>query len=297
MDQPLADQALVSLHAIAEHARAGVTVAIGGEGADELFGGYPRYRWLRLSEQLGRALPVPLASGLSLLARRAPHPRAARIGDILKPGDVLGRHLDWVTGRRHALRHRVYGPALRGHLEPARLVSELASLLDGPSDNRGIGQLMAVDQLHWLPDDVLVKADRAGMRVSLEVRTPYLSRELAEFAGTVSKSVHVGNGGKALLRGVLAQVAPVAARRRSKVAFRVPAAEWLRGPMAPLVDRQLASGSAFAEGWFDRAEAAALVAEHRTGTRDRSGAIWPLLAFGLWLDRIRGRESSCASSS
>jgi asparagine synthase (glutamine-hydrolysing) len=292
MDQPLADQALVSLHAIAEHARRDVTVAIGGEGADELFGGYPRYRWLQRSEQLGRALPAPLASGLSRLAHRAPHPRAARIGDILRPGDVLARHLDWVTERRHALRQRVYGPALRGHLRQAGLVGELAGRLDGASGTRGIRQLMVLDQLHWLPDDVLVKADRAGMRVSLEVRTPYLSRELAEFAGTVSKRIHVGDRGKALLRALLADVAPETARQRSKVAFRVPAADWLRGPMAPLVDRQLADGSAFAEGWFDRGEAAALVAEHRAGTRDRSGVIWPLLAFGLWLDRIRGRELS-----
>ena len=82
-------------------------------------------------------------------------------------------------------------------------------------------------------------------------------------------------------------MAPEAAARCSKTAFRVPAADWLRGPLAPLVDRQLAHGSAFAEGWFDRREAAALVAEHRNGVRDASGAIWPLLAFGLWLDRMR----------
>jgi asparagine synthase (glutamine-hydrolysing) len=289
MDQPLADQALVSLHAIAEQARRDVTVAIGGEGADELFGGYPRYRWLRRSEQLDRALPTTLASGLSAVASRVRHPRAARLSDVLTPGDVLPRHLDWVTGRRLALRQRVYGPALREHLPEADLVGDLAGRLNGGSGRPVIQQLMLLDQLHWLPDDVLVKADRAGMRVSLEVRTPYLSRELAEFAGTVSKRVLVGNGGKALLRALLVEVAPQATQR-PKTAFRVPAADWLRGPLVPLVDRQLAEGSAFAEGWFDREEAAALVADHRAGARDRSGAIWPLLAFGLWLDRIRGRE-------
>jgi asparagine synthase (glutamine-hydrolysing) len=288
MDQPLADQALVSLHAIAEQARRDVTVAIGGEGADELFGGYPRYRWIRRSEQLDRTLPPKLAFGLSAMASRVRHPRAARVSDLLTPGDVLPRHLDWVTGRRLALRQRVYGPALRSHVPRAALVGDLAGRVNG-SGRPVIQQLMLLDQLHWLPDDVLVKADRAGMRVSLEVRTPYLSREVAEFAGTVSKRVHVGGGGKALLRALLGQVAPQATQRR-KTAFRVPAADWLRGPLGPLVDRQLAEGSAFAEGWFDRVEAAALVADHRAGGRDRSDAIWPLLAFGLWLDRIRGRE-------
>ena len=193
MDQPLADPGLVVLHAIAEHASRDVTVAIGDAGANELFGGYSRYRWLWRSERLGRALPPPA-----------------------RPPSV-------------------------------------------------------------------------GMQASLEVRTPYLNRELAEFAATVPEHIHVQDGGKALLRGLLARVAPRAAARCSKTTSGVPAADWLRGPLAPLVDHQLAHGSAGAEGWFDRGEAAALVADHRNGVRDASAAIWALLAFGLWLDRLRDR--------
>jgi asparagine synthase (glutamine-hydrolysing) len=290
MDQPLADQALVSLYAIAELARRDVTVAVGGEGADELFGGYPRYRWLWRSEQLARALPRPVASGLSLLAARAPHPRASRLADVLRPGETLERHLDWVTARRRLLRQRLYGPALRRRIPQGGFAGDLGDRVNAASGSEPIRRLMVLDQLHWLPDDVLVKADRAGMRVSLEVRTPYLNRELAEFAGTVAENIHVRGGGKALLRAVLARVAPEAARRRPKTAFRVPTGNWLRGPLAPLLERQLATGSAFTEGWFDRGEAASLFAEHRAGTRDRSSAIWTLLSFGLWLDRIRGRS-------
>jgi asparagine synthase (glutamine-hydrolysing) len=256
MDQPLADPALISLHAAAEHARRDVTVAIGGEGANELFGGHPRYRWLWRSE---------------------------------RPHSTLERHLAAVTGRRCPLRGRLYGPALRGHASENGFASHLTARLNGASDGPVIRQLMLLDQLQWLPDDVLVKTDRAGMRVSLEMRAPYLNRDLAAFAGTVSERIHVGDGGRALLRALLAQVAPEAARRRPTPASTVPMADWLRGPLAPLLDTQLAEGTAFAEGWFDRGEAAALVTEHRDGTRDRSSAIWPLLAFGLWLDRIRGR--------
>jgi asparagine synthase (glutamine-hydrolysing) len=147
---------------------------------------------------------------------------------------------------------------------------------------------MVLDQRQWLPDDVLVKADRAGMRVSMEIRTPYLNRELAEFAASVPDHVHAGRRGKELLRALLEQIAPEAARRRPKTAFRVPAADWLRGPLAPLLEHQLAEGAAFSEGWFDRAEATRMVREHQTGAGDRSAALWPLLAFGLWLDRVRG---------
>ncbi len=150
---------------------------------------------------------------------------------------------------------------------------------------------MDLDQLHCLPDDALAKTDRAGMRVSLEVRTPYLNREVAEFAATVSERVHGRDGGKALLRGLLAQVAPEAAARCSNAVSEAPAADWLRGPLAAVVDRQLEHGSAFSEGWLDRHEAARLVAEHRGGIRDASAVLWPLLAFGLWLDRKRDRDT------
>jgi asparagine synthase (glutamine-hydrolysing) len=289
IDQPLADPGLVLLHAIAEHARRDVTVAIGEAGADELFGGYSRYRWLWRSEQLDRALPSPLAAGLSQLVARGRHARAARLCDLLRPGEVLERHLDWVTGRRPALRSRLYGPPLRSTLGTG-FVGDLAGRLNGNPAGPVIRQLMVLDQVHRLPDAGLVKADRAGMRASLEVRTPYLNREVAEFAATVPACIHVRDGGKALLRGLLAKVAPSAAVRCSKTAFEVPAAAWLRGPLAPLIDDQLAHGSVFAEGWFDRREAAALVAEHRNGNRDASGAIWPLLALGLWLDRRRSGD-------
>jgi asparagine synthase (glutamine-hydrolysing) len=292
MDQPLADQALVSLHAIAEHARRDVTVAVGGEGADELFGGYPRYRWLDRAEWIGERVPAPVAGALAAGMRRAPAARASRLADVLEPRPLLERHLDWVTASRSGLREALYGPALQGRVPARRVVDDMAERLDGAASAPVRRRLMVLDQLHWLPDDVLVKADRAGMRVSLEVRTPYLNRELAEFAGTVSDAVHGRRGGKALLRALLEQVAPEAARQRPKTAFRVPAAEWLRGPLAPLVDRQLAQGSAYEEGWFDRAAVGRLVSGHRSGAQDNSAALWPLLAFGLWLDRMRGREQS-----
>jgi asparagine synthase (glutamine-hydrolysing) len=212
------------------------------------------------------------------------------VADVLEPRETLARHLDWVTAPRGAARAALYGPALKHRVPPDRVLADLGSRLDGDAGAPTMARLMLLDQLHWLPDDVLVKADRAGMRVSLEIRTPYLNRELAEFAATVPAHVHAGRNGKMLLRALLEEVAPVASRRRPKTAFRVPAADWLRGPLAPLLDRQLAAGSAFSEGWFDRDEAERLTTAHRTGSCDASGVLWPLLAFGLWLDRVRGRE-------
>jgi asparagine synthase (glutamine-hydrolysing) len=150
-----------------------------------------------------------------------------------------------------------------------------------------VADIMRLDQTMWLPDDVLTKADRASMLVSLEVRTPYLDRELAEFAATVHASVHCQGKGKALLRAVLRSLIPKIPTR-PKAAFRVPAAEWLRGPLASTLSEQLADGSLYRDGWFDREAVGSLVKEHQSRTRDWSATLWPILSLGLWMDRFLG---------
>jgi asparagine synthase (glutamine-hydrolysing) len=293
LDQPLADQALVPLHALSEFARPLVTVALGGEGADELFGGYPRYRWLERAQRVESALPVGAAQPLSdLLRYSARWSSAARLVDRVTPTPVLERHLDWVTsGRRHD-RPALYGPRLDGH-SGAQVLANLAGRageLDGDSIGR---RLMRLDQVDYLPDDVLVKTDRAGMFVSLEIRSVYLHRGLAELAASVDTSMHLGGRGKALLHAMLpaGMDTPRTPRRFRKTAFRAPAAEWLRGPLAPVLRRQLEGGAIYREGWFDRAAAGRLAGEHSSAARDHSDLLWPLLALGLWADRFYGLDA------
>jgi asparagine synthase (glutamine-hydrolysing) len=147
---------------------------------------------------------------------------------------------------------------------------------------------MRLDLEHWLPDDVLAKADRAGMLASLEIRTPFLHRELVELAMTLPSAVHLKQGGKALLRKVLADVAPEAAWSRSKTAFRVPAAEWLRGGLGDVLAQQTDGGGLYADGWFDGPAVRAAIDEHRRGTVNRTSVLWPMLALGTWYEANRG---------
>ncbi len=155
---------------------------------------------------------------------------------------------------------------------------------------------MRLDQLHYLPDDVLFKTDRAGMLASLEIRTVFLERELADFAASLDTATHLAGGGKALLRAMLPAglLDPPASRpyprRYRKTAFRVPAAEWLRGPLAAAMREQVSSGTIYAEGFFDRSAAAAMLEEHIGGRRDHSDRLWPLLSLGLWTDRFSGAD-------
>jgi asparagine synthase (glutamine-hydrolysing) len=291
MDQPLADQALVSLHALSEFARPLVTVALGGEGADEIFGGYPRYRWIERAGRVEAALPRT-TRGLAGLLRASHLSAAEHLVERAGPGPVLERHLDWVTaGRRHH-REELYGPRLAGVGASAVLadLTERASEVDGGSVGR---RLMRLDQVDYLPDDVLVKTDRAGMLVSLEIRTVYLHRRLAEFAASVDTSLHLGAGGKTLLHAMLPKDMDTPRRRGRfrKVAFRAPTAEWLRGPLAPVLRRQLEGGAIYEDGWFDREAAGGLVAAHLAGDRDNSDLLWPLLTFGVWADRLFGIDA------
>jgi len=293
LDQPLADQALVPLHALSEFARPLVTVALGGEGADELFGGYPRYRWLQRAERFDPALPEGIVAPLARALRYAGRSRTtARVTDRIAPVPMLERHLDWVTaGRRHQ-RRALYGRRFVD-FDRSRVLTNLVSS-DAGGDMDSIGRrLMRLDQVDYLPDDVLVKTDRASMLVSLEIRSAYLHRGLAEFAASVDPSLHLGHQGKTLLHAMLptGMHKPRTSRRYRKAAFLAPAAEWLRGPLAPVLHRQVQSGAIYAEGWFDRETAGRLISEHVASVRDHSELLWPLLSLGLWTDRFFGLDA------
>jgi asparagine synthase (glutamine-hydrolysing) len=284
LDQPLADPAVVPLHAVSELARRHVPVVISGEGADELFGGYPRYRWLIHSTQVKTVLPDALAYRTArLLARPRLGEGAARLSRVVAPQATLDRHLDWVTAGRRHLRSAMYGERMHSRSTGTVAFDSLMPHLDGFVGELGADAFMQLDQRHWLPDDVLVKSDRAGMLNSLEIRTPYLTTEIAEFANSVQARTHLGNFGKKLLREVAGEVYPMPRTRWRKRAFRVPGQHWLGGPLKPLLERQLVTGRLVTDGYVDGRYAQTMMREHFAGA-DRTAVLWPMLAFGLWLD-------------
>jgi asparagine synthase (glutamine-hydrolysing) len=291
LDQPLADPAVIPVDAVSELARRHVAVVIGGEGADELFGGYPRYRWLIRSSQVSRLVPDRYAAfGARTLSFPGFGPQAARLADVIAPQTTLERHLDWVTARRRHSRLAMYGPELSEHALSNDSLRSLRPHLDGFAGELGVDAFMQLDQRHWLPDDVLYKVDRAGMLNSVEVRAPYLGRELAEFANSVRAATHLSGDGKKLLRNALGTYLPNERGRRRKTAFRVPGREWLRGPLRPLLEDQLERGTAVKEGFIDGSFLRTTLSQHVNG-KDRTATLWPLMALGLWLDGFAGRTS------
>ena len=197
-----------------------------------------------------------------------------------------------MTAARRA--HRgLYGPRLRA-VGAEQVLGDLAGRAGELDGNGTVRWLMHLDQVDYLPDDVLFKTDRAGMLASLEIRTVFLSRELAEFAASVDTSTHLAGGGKALVRAMLPDGIINTSRfgRYRKTAFRVPAADWLRGPLAPAMQSQLERGAIYEQGYFERDAVARLVSEHASPTCDHSDLLWPLLSLGLWADRFFGLDVS-----
>jgi asparagine synthase (glutamine-hydrolysing) len=286
LDQPLGDPALVAMYALAELARRTVTVVVGGEGADELFAGYPRYRWIARAEKLDERLPggsrERAATAVEAVARGT---RGNRLGLVIRPGSATSRHLAWVSGGRQSLRFQLYGRRLSTYVEAdhaAKLDRRLAAVAQADP----VARAMWLDQTMWLPDDVLVKSDRAGMLASLEVRTPYLSRELAELSSSIPPA-RQGLRGKRLVRDLLRRQLPARASWRPKRPFAVPVSEWLRGALGDELADCARAGLIVSEGWVDGAAIAAALEHHRAGRADHAAVLWPLFVLEKWLQALR----------
>lgn len=302
-DEPFADSSQIPTFLVAQMTRREVTVALSGDAGDELFGGYNRYvlargLWGRFARvprparaALGRALtgidPATWNRLLGPLQPRLPQGIAqANIGDKLhKAADVMGaRSADDLY--RHLASH---------WLEPSRLVpgaSEPATVLTTPDlqprTDGFIHRMMALDLLTYLPDDILVKVDRAAMGVSLETRVPLLDHRVVEFAWTLPLEYKLRDGaGKWPLRQVLYRHVPRELFERPKMGFGIPIDAWLRGPLRDWAEDLLDPAQLRLEGYLDPEPVRARWREHLSGRRNWQYHLWDVLAFQQWLRHVR----------
>jgi len=230
-DEPIADSSMIPTHLVSRLVRSRATVALGGDGGDELFGGYLQYGWVgRIAR--ARRLGFPLLRAHGVAARLLPRALAGRkmALRLLDPNDAA------ITLSRFAepgMRRDLIGAAATGACAPERL---RASLIEGRTDPRE--RAMALDFLTYMCDDILVKVDRASMLASLEVRAPLLDHEIAEFAfGRVAPDQKVDGGGrKLLLRRLAKKRLPGWFDSHRKQGFSIPLASWLRGPWASMLE-------------------------------------------------------------
>jgi len=281
-DEPFADSSMLPTYYVSRMARRHVTVALSGDGGDELFAGYLRYvdpasvrAANHLPPMLRRAAIAPL---LALM------PAGARGTDRLR--DMLGssddQYVRRMTRGMSAVRREVFSAATlaRAGADPARVAAPFLSNLRHAD---ALSRRQYLDTHTYLPGDILTKVDRTSMAVSLEARAPLLDHELAEFAATIPPELRLrGMTTKYILKKVAERLMPAELVHRPKMGFGVPVAYWLKREWASHTDELVLGERALARGVFRPEYLKRIVAEHRLGKRDNSSLIWSLMVLELW---------------
>ncbi|HNH88107.1 MAG TPA: amidotransferase 1, exosortase A system-associated [Thiobacillaceae bacterium] len=290
-DEPYADSSAMPTYRVCQLARKDVTVALSGDGGDENFIGYRRYRWHGIEEKMRRAMPGFVRQPLFRTLGRL-YPKADWAPKVLRAKttfEALGR--DSVAGYFHGvsvcsdgLRDRMYSAAFRKRLNGYRAV-EVLRRHDRRNPSQDVyGQVQYLDMKTYLVGDILTKVDRASMAHALEVRVPFLDHKLVEWVSGLPSALKIdGAEGKFMLKKALEPYLPHDIMYRRKMGFSIPLAEWFRGPLKARLSEALSSQRMADTGLFDMAEIRRMLEEHLSGARDHNPALWSLLMYEAFL--------------
>jgi asparagine synthase (glutamine-hydrolysing) len=289
-DEPFADSSAIPTYWVSKLTRQHVTVALTGDGGDELFAGYERYRAVRLAARFDW-LPRPLrtlsgsASVARLSARGRPRSlvrRAARFAHAL--GQTGGRrYFEWMSLFDESRRAALYSDAFLSSLPDADPFLFLAGAQARFAHRDSVSRAALVDLVTYLPCDLLTKVDIASMANSLECRVPFLDHRVVELAARMPIGYKLrGTSSKYILRRAFADLLPRDLVRRPKRGFAVPLADWFRGELADFARQALLDPRSLGRGYFRPEAVRQLLSEHQAGALDHGYRLWGLLFFELW---------------
>ena len=290
-DEPFADSSAIPTYRVCQLARRHVTVAVSGDGGDESFGGYRRYR-LHLMEEKGRsllpfAIRKPIFSALGHLYPKADWaPRMFRAKTTFQAlaFDSAQAYLHSISLMRTDERQRLYSPGFKRQLGGYDAIEIFRHHAANAGTDDPLGLIQYLDYKTWLVGDINTKVDRASMAHSLEVREPLMDHRLIEWLATLPSDLKIqGQEGKWLLKKALEPYLPNDILYRPKMGFSVPLARWLRGPLAGRMQSALLGERLQATGFFDMAVLRQMVEAHLSGRRDFSAPLWSLLMLDAFL--------------
>ncbi|MBI1920108.1 MAG: asparagine synthase (glutamine-hydrolyzing) [Geobacter sp.] len=304
-DEPFADSSQIPTFLVCELTRRHVTVSLSGDGGDELFGGYNRYLWgRRIWDAIGwvpQCIRGSAASAITLLSPQTWenifHKLEPLLSDRLKqrnPGDKLHKLAGVISASTPAM---MYQGIVSQWRDVVSLVRDSPSGSSFPTSNgyswntpfSDLTQIMMyLDLVTYLPDDILVKVDRAAMGVSLETRVPFLDHRVVEFAWQLPHSMKIRKGdGKWLLRQVLYKYVPRELIERPKTGFSVPLGNWLRGELRDWAEALLDERRMISEGFFNPTLIRQKWLEHLSGRYNWQHNLWGILMFQAWLETTK----------
>jgi asparagine synthase (glutamine-hydrolysing) len=295
-DEPYADSSAIPTYRVCELARKRVTVALSGDGGDETFGGYRRYKFHVREQALRDRLPAGLRQMLfGALGRVYPKldamPRIFRARATFQAlaRDAVEAYCHSVSIVREDDRAALFSSPFRRRLGGYRARDVFdGHALRAPTDDP-LSLVQFLDYQTYLPGDINTKVDRASMAHSLEVREPLMDHELVEWAARLPASLKLSGGeGKLVLKKAMEPMLPHDVLYRPKMGFSVPLAEWFRGPLRAEIRRALSSDTLARTEIFDNGALARIAEQHISGQRDRSAIIWALLMFEQFMARLEG---------
>ncbi|WP_447986184.1 asparagine synthase (glutamine-hydrolyzing) [Nitrospira sp. Nam74] len=289
LDEPVGDAACIPLYFLAKYAKERATVLQSGEGADEIFAGYSIYKKMEFMNRLQTGILSPLLrAGSQTVAPRAGGGKLARYLRLF--GKPLEQRYHGVSGHfMEGIREKLIKPGIfRADNKETFAEKTFSQYYDRVSTDHDLNRMLFIDTKTWLPDDLLVKADKMTMAASVELRVPFLDHRLVEFAARLPISLKIQKGeSKYLLKKIMEPYLPRDVIYRTKAGFPVPVSEWFKNGLKDLATGMLLNPKSAVSNYLDAGVIRGLLQEHKSGAGDYANELWGLLILESWFHEFR----------
>ncbi len=294
LDEPISDGSLIPTFLLSKFVRKHVTVALGGDGGDEIFAGYPMYyghKMARVYDAIPRfvrsGVIKPLVNNLATSTDNLSFDYKAKRFVSSAEYDVVTRHHSWFGSFSGDQRESLLSDSVLYATKNLDIYSRAKELLTDCDSGNRIEQMQYLDMNYYLAEDILTKVDRASMAVSLEVRAPFLEQRVAEYAASLPPEYKLrGSSTKYILKKAVQGMLPADIINRKKKGFGMPVAEWLKGTLNPLMHEMLSPSRLIIQDLFNYEYIQELMREHEQGIANHYKQLWTLLVFQLWYENF-----------